>query len=201
MTNAIISIARTWEHKLLYFESGLCMSIFWGFTPDLTSGVKSSWGVGTYSLQKNIYVKWKCEPGLFSYCSFLFSFADTEAQKRESTVLTLFMSCRRYRRGDGQRGRDRLGEISPKNQSPLLHSSIYFRQKPNEDFCGLSLTSTFPSPTPYVTVYSLKSPSRRFSAPPSLHTSPLPIFLVRIPPSAKQISPPVMKNLLYLAAS
>lgn len=36
-TNALISIAQAWEHKLLYFESGLCMSLFWGFTPDLTS--------------------------------------------------------------------------------------------------------------------------------------------------------------------
>lgn len=195
MTNALISIALAWEHKLLYFESGLCMSIFGGFTPDLTSGVL----VHTPSrkiVTSNGSVNQDC------FLTALFLFADTEAQKRESTVLTLFMSCQKIQmRGWVEGKRQTEGDQPQELRAPCYIPNIYFRKIPNEDFCGLFFTSTFPFPTPYVTVYSLKPPSRRYSAPPSVHTSPLPLFLVRIPPSAKQISTPVMKNLLYLAAS
>lgn len=112
-TNALISIALAWEHKLLYFESGLCLSIFWEFTPDLTSGVL----VPTPS--RKIFTS----IGSVNQDCFLtvlfFSHLQALMHRNVSLQYLLYLCpARRYRWGDGWRERDRLREISPKNWEP-----------------------------------------------------------------------------------
>lgn len=172
MTNTLISIALAWEHELLYFESGLCMSIFWGFTPDLTSGVL----VPTPSskiFMSNGNVNKDC------FLTVLF-FSHLQILRHRNVSLQYLLYVLPEDTDEGMGGREETEGDQPQElRAPCYIPNIYFRKIPNEDFCGLFFTSTFPFPTPYVTVYSLKPPSRRFSAPPSVHTSPLPIFLVR----------------------
>lgn len=68
------------------------------------------------------------------------------------------------------------GDQPQELRAPCYIPNIYFRKISNEDFCGLFYTSTFPFPTPYVTFYSLKPPSRRFSTHPICTHIPSPNF-------------------------
>lgn len=94
------------------------------------------------------------------------------------------------------------GDQPQELRAPCYIPNIYFRKISNEDFCGLFYTSTFPFSTPYVTFYSLKPPSRRFSTHPICTHIPSPNFSSQDTSLCQaNLNPSDKKNLLYLSAS
>lgn len=120
MTNTLISIALAWEHELLYFESGLCMSIFWGFTPDLTSGVL----VPTPSskiFMSNGNVNKDC------FLTVLF-FSHLQILRHRNVSLQYLLYVLPEDTDEGMGGREETdgGRSAPRTESPLLHSQHLF---------------------------------------------------------------------------